>query len=187
MAMSFTQRTYNSFFVQIILFAVIIMLSGKGAAYGQKDVVLTFQHKKSEKRTRQLVFHQNFNYLAIETKDTTIIFTSTIPYLSDSTITKLKGRESYSIPIDDILVIKKGKDYVKSMGQIVLTLSVVPLIAGGVYWITGDSEEALNGLIFSAALATLSLPVIVIGALRSKYNMKRWELVSIEERQVVRD
>lgn len=183
MAIRYTPKAYYSFLIQIILFAVIILESGNGAAYGQRAVELTFQHKKNEKRTRHLVFYQNFNNLAISTKDTTIFFYSSIPMFRENRIIKLDGWNSYTIPIEDILVIKKGKDYVKSMGQIILSLSVVPLIASGVYWITGNSEEALNGLIFSATVATISLLVITNGELKSKYNMRRWKLVSISNHQ----
>jgi hypothetical protein len=184
---SYTKPTKYLPFGHILLFTVSILLSGNYISYGQKEVILNFQHRKYEEKTRQLVFWQNFNYIEISTSDTIIFFTSTIPILRDNTIIKLDGWKSYSIPIDDILIIKKGKGYAKSMAQIILAMTVFPLGASGIYWISGDREEARNALIFSAAIAILTLPVIGITSIESRYNMKKWKLVSIQEKSNITD
>jgi hypothetical protein len=150
--------------------------------YGQGDIVLKFRHKTFPGITRKL--NVDSSRLFISAQDTLIDFTGGLLLLSDGMFIKQTRYDSIAIPLEDIRSIKKSKDMLVGMGGVLLTGSAVVL---GIDFLSGtfnEQQDLRQAWTPYIALAAGSGALIAIGTLRSNYNLRRWQLVAIEDNRI---
>jgi hypothetical protein len=167
--------TKYTFAKHAIAWVVCLLLFSATTVYGQ--ITLELRHKKYTKISRKIHFHPSFHSLSIHTRDTVIHFTTDIPAISNDLLIKPTRQnfinDTVTLPLENIRHIKKGKDYVESMGYMALLLSL------GSYVAESDEPYVKGAVPFSVAMAAVSASLITVGSIKTNYNMKRWKLVAI--------
>ena len=166
-----------------IFFLLTVFSLSTVTSFGQRQyTLLTFQNKKNQKRFRHLHLIQYFNYIKITTTNDSAKWLggNSVPFLTDSAIIEVSSKDTFSIPLKNIRFIKCEKDYVESVGYLGLGMCMVGYVIGvPVRLIKDGGEAAVEQIIGTTILASLFLPPILIGTIRTKYNMNNWKLISI--------
>lgn len=143
--------------------------------------MLTFKHKKYETRLKYLRFAPNTQYLKIKTVDSTYYF-HTICSISDTSIIALNPNDTIAIPLKNIQLIKKMNGHAEGVGYIILGMGMLGFAIGvPISWIEKGGKGAVEQIIGTVAVTSISLPFIVIGSITTRYNLKKWNIYSLSK------
>jgi hypothetical protein len=148
-----------------------------------EQIVLTFKHKTHEKRLRRLLFSPNTQYLKIRTIDSTY-YLPTICSITDTSLIALQRNDTIVVPLKNIHLIKKMNGHAEGVGYIVLGMGMIGFAIGvPISWIEKGGKGAVEQIIGTVAVTSISLPFIIIGSITTRYNMKKWRVYALSRQK----
>jgi hypothetical protein len=101
--------------------------------------------------------------------------------VSDSLIHAIEwgSEDPVSIPLEQVLVIKKMRVTSIATGYLILGMSAVGMAIGvPARWIKDGPEAVGNQVLGTLAIASISVPLIYIGKWTTRFNGRKWKLAS---------
>ena len=102
--------------------------------------------------------------------------------IKDSTFNVMYGNDTISIPTNEIVMIKKMQGYIEGTGYIILGMGMLAFAVGvPIEWMTNGGQGAVDQIIGTVAVTSISIPFIVIGQITSRVHMKKWKIYSVTQ------
>lgn len=147
------------------------------------ETIIKLKSKKNEKRVRHIRFEEKGPQVLLFKTKHELYYVENILSINDSIIVASNSRGTFEIKSVDIIQIKKNITQAEYAGYVVAGGAALGLLIGiPATWIEDGKDEVGTQIIGSLAVGSLAIPLIVIGRSTSKYNIKKWKVISLSIR-----